>query len=105
MARELERLRGVASMLEAVARAVEEGRMDVAPHIDDAIVQLRGIRAELFGPRQLPGSAKRRLLMHLEGRAGEWVRGEELAEVAGISEWARRVRELRDAGEPISEQD
>jgi hypothetical protein len=105
MAREVQRLRGVVSMLEAVANAVEEGRTDVGAHVDDAIVQLRGIRAELFGPRRLPGSAKQRLLAHLERRSGEWVRGEELAEVAGISEWARRVRELREAGHAISEED
>jgi biotin operon repressor len=39
----------------------------------------------------------------LEERVGEVVYGEELAAVAGISEWARRVRELREEGLAIEE--
>jgi biotin operon repressor len=34
---------------------------------------------------------------------GEIIPGEELAEVAGISEWARRLRELRAEGMEISQ--
>ncbi len=41
-------------------------------------------------------SARDRLRRYFEERVGQTVRAAELAKVAGISEWARRVRELRD---------
>jgi biotin operon repressor len=45
--------------------------------------------------------AKARLLAYLTANVGRVVASEELREIAGISEWARRVRELRDDGYPI----
>ena len=101
--RESDRLRAVAAMLESVAKAVDADREVSGEHIDNAIAQLRGIRAELFGPRELPGSARERLVRHLSLHVGEWLEGPELAEVAGISAWARRLRELRADGYAISE--
>lgn len=46
----------------------------------------------------LPSSAHDRLLRYLKLRVGEVVGKDELEGVAGISEWARRVRELRQDG-------
>jgi hypothetical protein len=43
----------------------------------------------------LPRGARERILRYLELRVGETVQREELAGVAGIDDWARRVRELR----------
>ncbi len=52
----------------------------------------------LFGrpKRAAPGDgAKSKILAYLLARTGRVVSGEELAEVSGIQEWPRRVRELR----------
>jgi len=46
-------------------------------------------------------SAKGRISKYLQYLAGHVVEGEELAVVSGISEYARRVRELRKEGWPI----
>ena len=53
---------------------------------------------QLFGPapRSPRGAGgKSRILSYLLARVGQDVPGEELAEISGIQEWARRVRELR----------
>ena len=61
----------------------------------------------MFGPPpKSPRGAggKARILSYLLARVGQEVAGEELAEVSGIQEWARRVRELRvEEGYEISE--
>jgi hypothetical protein len=44
--------------------------------------------------KQQGGSARARILRHLQARVGQVVEGATLATVAGISAWARRVREL-----------
>jgi len=44
----------------------------------------------------LSPSARDRLRRYFEQHVGEIVDKDELAQVAGIHEWARRVRELRD---------
>ncbi len=51
----------------------------------------------------MPGSSgKKRILAYLQAHPQQIVAGEELMAVAGISEWARRVRELRvEEGWPI----
>lgn len=49
-------------------------------------------------PSDYCGSAIRRIEGYLRHRSGEWVAGEEVAMVAGITTWARRVRELRSNG-------
>lgn len=43
-----------------------------------------------------PPGARKKLRAFLESRVGQVVTSEQLREIAGISEWARRVRELRD---------
>jgi hypothetical protein len=66
--------------------------------VDEIVAEMRGVQVELFGarPRSSRGDgAKSRILVYLMARAGQVIRGEELAEVSGIQEWPRRVRELR----------
>lgn len=101
-ASEAQQLRGVAAALEAIAGELD-ARAGEARHLDEAILHLGRVRRRLYGSRRLPGSARARIRAHLTAHVGEWIDGEELAEVAGISEWARRVRELRDAGLSIEE--
>jgi biotin operon repressor len=99
---EARRLAGVAVALEGLARRMQAG--SPTPEVlDEAIVHLRGIRRRAFGPRVLSGSARERILAYLSANQDRWVTGDELAEVAGISEWARRVRELRQDGHSIAE--
>ena len=100
---EIRSLRGIAAALEAIASEAERGRAE-GRHLDDVILQLGRVRRRLYGPRKLEGSARGRLRKHLIAHVGEWIDGEELAEIAGISEWARRIRELRDEGLAIEEE-
>lgn len=55
---------------------------------------LRDIGSSLM-PKKYAGSARQRILFYLKEFVGEKVRGEELMVVSGISEYARRIRELR----------
>ncbi len=90
-------------MVDSIATALEEDRLAEPATIDEAIAQLRGVRRRLFGGHRTSGSARERIRRYLENNAGRPVAGEELAEIAGISEWARRVRELREEGYVIEE--
>ena len=72
--------------------------------VRDAVERARTVRQTsadsieaLLAP-QYRGSAPRRIEGYLRHRAGEWVDGEEIAAVAGIAAWSRRIRELRDSG-------
>lgn len=68
---------------------------------NDAAVRRR--MADIAEAIGLPASAHGRLLAYLRAHVGETVGKERLAGVAGIMEWARRVRELRvEEGWPIS---
>jgi biotin operon repressor len=98
--------RKLAAGLEKLAEEIESGgggRSD----IDQLVAGLRGVQNRTFGPR--PRSprghgGKAKILDYLLQRVGEVVYGEELAAASGISEWARRVRELRvQDGYPIAE--
>lgn len=75
--------------------------------LDALIAELRGLQIRLFGPKpksRRGTGAKGLILAYLMPRVGQEVAGEELAEVSGIQEWARRVRELRvQEGYEISE--
>ncbi|MDO8119719.1 hypothetical protein Q6346_00155 [Isoptericola sp. b490] len=97
------------------ARAVEKlaslanavARQELHAEVADAVAALRLAVVRVYGsvavPR--PGGAQRAILEHLESCVGEWVPGGELAAVAGIGEWARRVRELRvEQGYEIDEE-
>ncbi|MBA3866397.1 MAG: HNH endonuclease [Solirubrobacterales bacterium] len=66
--------------------------------LDEIIAELRSIQLEWFGRRgraSRGSGAKAKILAYLRQRVGQVVQGEEVAEVSGIGEWARRVRELR----------
>jgi biotin operon repressor len=66
--------------------------------LDEFIAELRGLQIRLFGrpPKNRRGAGgKSRILSYFQERIGKEISGEELAEVSGIQEWARRVRELR----------
>jgi 5-methylcytosine-specific restriction endonuclease McrA len=57
-----------------------------------------GTQRRRFGPRSRARrgeGGRHKLLAFLKERVGEVVYGEELAAIAGIGEWARRIRELR----------
>lgn len=93
----LQQLRYLAERLAEIERvaAARAGRRE---ELDDFIGELRAVQLQLFGPRRRSrkgAGAKAKILTYLLARVGQEVRGEELAEVSGIQEWPRRVRELR----------
>lgn len=91
-------MRAVAKRLEKLADAFEASKPTDRETLDEVVAELRGIQVGRFGPanRAARGQgAKSRILTYLLARTGQVVHGEELAEVSGIHEWARRVRELR----------
>lgn len=55
----------------------------------------KAIVVQLFGKNGKHTSARDRILLYLKSNVGKKVSGKELAEVGGISEFARRIRELR----------
>lgn len=66
-----------------------------------ALAQVESAFSEIDRAHELT-SARSRILAYLQWNRGSIVSKEELSGVAGISEWARRVRELReDEGWPI----
>jgi biotin operon repressor len=100
-----DRLAEVARVLDALA-----ARESVDPQELSAIrARLAAIEREsggLTGRRAAGQGARGRILAYLLERVGQPVSGEELREVSGIQEWARRVRELRvEIGYPIEERD
>lgn len=96
------RLERCSSLAQVLARKAHEGKPPSPQTLDAMSALLRGIRLDLHGSDgHLEGSAKERILRYLEQREGEVVHADELAEVAGIHAWARRIRELRDQGYPI----
>jgi biotin operon repressor len=99
------RLRELADFLNHLANRLEAtGQLDALP-MDVAVGQAAAARREIIGSARAkagPG-AKKRIRRYLEERVGQVVYGEELAAVAGISEWARRVRELREDGLDVEE--
>jgi 5-methylcytosine-specific restriction endonuclease McrA len=90
-------LRALGERLGEIAAGLEDGsgsRSDV----DRLIAEIRGAQNRAFGPRPRAShghGGKFKILSYLQERVGEVVFGEELAAISAISEWARRVRELR----------
>ena len=97
------RLHGVAASLEHVSRAMAAGDSVAPDSLDHAVAQLKGLRIHAFGRVRARGAARDRIRSYLIENVGEVIPGEELAELAGISEWARRLRELRAEGMEISQ--
>lgn len=98
------RVRALGVTLVGIADGIESGRVSTAEPLDLAVAQLKGVRIRAFGRRQRSAeSARDRLRAYFVQNVGEEIPGEELAEVAGISEWARRVRELRAEGLSIGQ--
>jgi HNH endonuclease len=93
----LQRFRLQAERLAEIEREIAAGvaRRD---DLDEFIAELRGLQVQLFGPRpknRRGAGGKSRLRSYLLARIGQDVAGDELAEISGIQEWARRIRELR----------
>jgi len=91
-------LRSVAKRIAALAAALDEGEPGQRDELDELIAELRRVQVTAYGPAKRAASgrgAKSRILAYLLARPGQVVRGEELAEISGIQEWPRRVRELR----------
>jgi hypothetical protein len=88
-------LKNVARRLQEIAHEPESAsRSD----LQDVLIELLGARDRAFGtPTRSVGrdGAKSRILDFLKSHVGEVVSGSQLAEVSGIQEWGRRVRELR----------
>lgn len=95
----IERAAVLLTELAAVGRA---GQAPSPQSLDTAIALIDGARTQLHGRRpQIAGSGRTRILHYLQQRENEVVTGEELSRVAGIRDWARRVRELRKDGHDI----
>jgi biotin operon repressor len=97
------RLHGVAVSLENLSHTMASGEDVELYGLDRAIAQLKGLRIHAFGRTRPPGAARDRIRSYLIQNMGQVIPGEELAEVAGVSEWARRLRELRAEGLKISQ--
>jgi hypothetical protein len=91
------RLRGLADDLNSEADLVVSGG-GTRSALDRVAVEIRGVQVDLFGtsPRSRRGEgAKAKILAFMQEHVGETIHGEQIAEISGIHEWARRVRELR----------
>jgi hypothetical protein len=93
----LQQLRLLVERLREIERKIAAGHGD-RDLIDIFAAELRAVQIQIFGrppKKRRGGGAKQLILSYLLDRVGQEVAGEELAEVSGIQEWARRVRELR----------
>lgn len=91
------RLRNLAGDLNSEADLVASGGGSRAA-LDRVVAEIRGLQVDLFGAsaRSRRGEgAKTRILAFLQEHVGEIVHGEQIADIGGIHEWPRRVRELR----------
>ena len=95
-----DRFRSASDSLADIAAKVEAGGA-TRDDLDPVIAEIAGTQRRHFGrlQRARPGEGgKQKILAFLKEHLGEVVYGEELAAIAGIGEWARRVRELRVEG-------
>lgn len=93
----LQQLRLLVDRLREIERKIAVGAAQ-RDSIDFLVAELRHVQNQIFGPRpkgRSGNAGKARILAYLLERIGQDVAGEELAEVGAISDWARRVRELR----------
>lgn len=94
----VERLHRIAERTRGLAKSLERNKRASREQVDELVADLRRAQLDAFGhaKRAARGEgAKSRILAYLLARSGQVVRGEELAEISGIQEWPRRVRELR----------
>jgi hypothetical protein len=102
------RAQSLASLMTAVARdeVTPAEWLDMLARIGQeqaATLRLASLIAQRIG---LPKSGSRRMLTYFRRHLGEVVDKDQLGGIAGIHEWARRVRELRAQGWDIaSDQD
>lgn len=90
-------LRQLSDELDRVAERLGDGNA-TREDIDRLLDEMVELQHMIFGrpPRAKRGQgARQKILAHMQLHVGEEVTGEELRRVAGIQEWARRVRELR----------
>ena len=85
-------------------RAIEEDELQSAEWLD-VLARLGVERAAVHSLAHkvstrigLPSAARDRILAYFQRHVGEVVSQHQLAGVGGVHEWARRVRELRNAG-------
>ena len=93
----VERLDEIRARIQEISQSIATG-LGSRDELDEIVAELRAVQKAVYGPpkRAARGEgAKSRILAYLMSRSGQVVSGEELAEISGIQEWARRVRELR----------
>jgi DNA mismatch endonuclease Vsr len=93
----LVRLREVGEQIGDLADSIKDGEGE-REAIDEIVAALRAAQHIWFGARRRASrgeGGKAKILAYLLERVGQVVYGEELAEVSGINEWPRRIRELR----------
>ena len=85
--------------LDHLEEQIPESRPADFRHVVKTIAHLAAVNRRLatllVAKRTGGGSATKRILGYLKLFVGEVIEGEELMVVSGISEWARRIRELR----------
>lgn len=98
-----ERLTRASELLGQLAENARRGSTPGPVALSAALTLVMNVRARLYGDGRpdLEGSARTRILHHLERHELEVVSAAELAEVSGIRAWERRVRELRESGYDI----
>lgn len=98
-----ERLERASALLAQLAANGRAGARPGAQALSAALTLVLGARSDLYGDTRpdLEGSARDRILLHLQQRELEVVSAAELAEVSGIRAWERRVRELREDGHDV----
>lgn len=98
-----ERLERASVLLGQLAKNGRAGSKPGAEALSAALTLVLGARARLYGEARpdLHGSARERILHHFQRNELEVVSAAELAEVAGIRAWERRVRELREQGHDV----
>lgn len=95
--RAAEIMRTAAAALLAVAEDVARGTAG-RDEVAEAVAEVRGAVVQAFGPKpkaRAGEGGKWKMLERLQRDLGRPIHREELAAVAEIDEWARRVRELR----------
>lgn len=91
------RLKEVSEQVLDLGRALKNGQGE-REAIDEIVAELRAIQLAWFGNReraQRGHGGRVRIRKYFLSHVGERISGEELAEISGIQEWPRRIRELR----------